>query len=136
MAENSPSPTAVERGHEIREINTRAVIALGIGVTLAMIVSALIVYLIIDASTPSEQETKLSGQRPVFAPAPSGALPGTPTTSPEELAARQAATLHGYRWIDKEAGIVSIPIERAMVLITERGLPKFGPRPASPTRRQ
>jgi hypothetical protein len=39
--------------------------------------------------------------------------------------------LHGYRWVDKTAGVVAIPIERAIELLAERGLPSR-PRPAAP----
>jgi len=31
--------------------------------------------------------------------------------------------LNGYSWADKSAGVVRIPIERAMQLTLERGLP-------------
>jgi hypothetical protein len=31
-----------------------------------------------------------------------------------------AARLSGYRWIDRESGVVSIPIEDAMQLVVER----------------
>lgn len=45
---------------------------------------------------------------------------------PEELArarAEQLETLHSYRWVDEKAGIVAIPIERAMSLVAaERGV--------------
>ena len=34
----------------------------------------------------------------------------------------EAATLESYAWVDKEAGIVRVPIERAMELTLERGL--------------
>lgn len=33
-------------------------------------------------------------------------------------------TLHSYRWIDRQQGIVQIPIERAIELLGERGLPE------------
>jgi len=36
---------------------------------------------------------------------------------------RQAKILSSYGWVDREAGIVRIPIDRAMDLIAERGLP-------------
>src|SRR5215469_9262906 len=42
----------------------------------------------------------------------------------------QDSQLEGYDWVDKNKGIVRIPIERAMDLIAERGLPV---RPASAT---
>lgn len=31
--------------------------------------------------------------------------------------------LHSYGWVDQQAGVVHIPIERAMELLAERGLP-------------
>jgi len=42
--------------------------------------------------------------------------------------------LHSYGWVDESAGVVRIPIERAMQLVAERGLPtkpKAGENPAS-----
>ena len=42
--------------------------------------------------------------------------------------ARQEAVATSYDWIDSEAGIVRIPINRAMLLIAHRGLPS---RPAA-----
>jgi len=41
---------------------------------------------------------------------------------PEELRrlqVQQAEQLHGYRWVDKEGGVVAIPIDRAMELVVE-----------------
>jgi hypothetical protein len=36
---------------------------------------------------------------------------------------REEKTLYSYGWVDEKAGIVRIPIERAMDLLVERGLP-------------
>jgi len=60
--------------------------------------------------------------------------PGAPTPAPPRLEAqsgqdfvayRAAAEqkLRSYRWVDRAAGVVAIPIDRAMDLISERGLP-------------
>lgn len=43
--------------------------------------------------------------------------------------------LHSYGWVDQNAGVMRIPIDRAMELIAARGLPtqpKVGATPASP----
>jgi hypothetical protein len=45
-----------------------------------------------------------------------------------EYCAAQQQSVNGYSWIDQQAGIVHIPVDRAMGLILERGLPT---RPAS-----
>jgi len=42
-----------------------------------------------------------------------------PTATARELRARQLGTIREYRWIDRDAGTVAIPIERAMDLVVE-----------------
>ncbi len=52
-----------------------------------------------------------------------------------EFRLREEQTLHSYGWVDQKAGTVHIPIERAMELIAERGLPtrqQVGAVPPSP----
>ena len=46
----------------------------------------------------------------------------------------QTEQLNEYRWINKDAGTVRIPIERAMEILAERGLPKVAraPKTAAP----
>jgi hypothetical protein len=42
------------------------------------------------------------------------------SAAPEEwsrVRAEQEARLHSYRWVDREQGVVAIPIERAMELL-------------------
>lgn len=71
----------------------------------------------------------LWGQRvldllPTQSQAPS--LPIEDRTSPEQLAerrAREMQRLHSYGWVDQDAEIVHIPIERALALVAESGLP-------------
>jgi hypothetical protein len=43
-----------------------------------------------------------------------------------ELRAREEAELGSYGWIDKTNGLVRIPIDRAMNLLVQRGLPVRG----------
>ena len=38
-----------------------------------------------------------------------------------------ATDLNGYGWVDQPAGVVRLPIDRAMDLIAERGLPPVSP---------
>jgi len=48
---------------------------------------------------------------------------------------QEETALNSYGWVDEKAGVVHIPIERAMRLIVERGLPvspKSGTVPSSP----
>ena len=47
----------------------------------------------------------------------------TRSRSLQELRAKQKALLEGYGWVNKEAGVARIPIEDAMKMVVERGLP-------------
>jgi hypothetical protein len=55
-----------------------------------------------------------------------------PAESLARLRATEDETLSTYGWIDRPAGIVRIPIERAMTLVVERGLPPPAAREPTP----
>jgi hypothetical protein len=65
---------------------------------------------------------------PGSAPVPT-VIPAAPTlqvdyiTDLQRVQSTQEANIHNYGWVDQEAGIVRIPIERAMELVAEQGLP-------------
>ncbi|MHC4991484.1 MAG: hypothetical protein ACYTGC_10925 [Planctomycetota bacterium] len=42
-----------------------------------------------------------------------------PSAELSELQAEQIERLQGYRWVDEQEGVVTIPIERAMELVVE-----------------
>jgi hypothetical protein len=50
----------------------------------------------------------------------------------EELHARQEQALAGYRWIDPNAGVVSIPIDQAMQWVVREGGAAAPLKPAAP----
>jgi hypothetical protein len=45
---------------------------------------------------------------------------------------RESTQLNGYGWVDRNAGVVRIPIAEAMHLVVERGLPSRAPAAAAP----
>lgn len=55
-------------------------------------------------------------------------------TEIDDFLLKEEQTLDSYGWVDQKAGVVRIPIERAMQLIAQRGLsttPKVGTAPPS-----
>jgi hypothetical protein len=94
----------------------------------AMIVVLPLVSLLEDLAAGRETEPRplaFEGERQ--APAPR--LQRFPTRDVEELRAQEAAILGDYAWVDEEQGVVRLPIERAMLLVVERGLPPPAPAP-------
>ena len=59
-------------------------------------------------------------------------LEGDPTATLREVRRAEQERLSTYRWVDRSAGVVAIPIERAMELVVRDGLPvaPAGPAPA------
>ena len=57
---------------------------------------------------------------PNMSPAPD--LQVASTRDYQEMRAAEEMQLHSYGWVDREAGIAAIPIERAMEILASRGL--------------
>jgi hypothetical protein len=59
--------------------------------------------------------------------APEPRLQPNPIPDLDRFRESEQRKLNSYGWTDKQRGIVHIPIERAMDLIAQRGLPTRGP---------
>jgi hypothetical protein len=70
----------------------------------------------------------LAQTRPHIPPQPR--LQVAPVQELQQMRAAEEALLHSYGWSDQAAGIVHIPIDRAMTLLVERGLPAWPEPPA------
>jgi hypothetical protein len=128
-------PEALRAGHETSDIS-----ALGV-VGFFAAVGFMIVLVLFGASVLLNAQT---GLPPRVGPAPGGLsnVPSGPTppapqleVSPGQQLAdvRQAEEqqLSGYGWVDRGRGVVRIPIDRAIDLIAERGLPARPPAEAA-----
>lgn len=119
-------------GHEPTDISGKRVFA----VVCLILVTAVILHLSIYGVFGHLLKTRPSGppassQEPPAAPGDSLVarpwLPGTPrhpSSSPQDLRAQRAAEdqlLTSYGFVDRQAGLVHIPIGLAMELIVQRG---------------
>jgi len=62
--------------------------------------------------------------------APGPVLQDKPTPDLRAFRAQEDAILSTYGWADKSRGVVRIPVEEAMRLLAERGLPRTAPEPS------
>ena len=65
-------------------------------------------------------------------PRPRAALQADPTADMAKYAKEEESALTSYGWIDRSAGVVRIPVDRAIDIVAERGLPVPPPLPAAP----
>ncbi len=125
MADTRHTPGG-QPGYETRDFNLRAIVAFAIVLILVCLVSAVAMlwtFRYLD-SRLVQSDARVS---PLALPP--GQLPPEPrllTNEPANLATyrqQQDELVTTYGWVDKDAGIVRIPVERAKELILERGLP-------------
>jgi len=123
-------PPAVH--HETSDVNIRAVFGFGLGLTIVAVVIGGAVWLLFQyfsarEAQPSFTEYPLAVEQPRLPPEPR--LQTNPRQDLLDLRAREDQVLNSYSWVDKNTGVVRIPIDRAMQLIVERGLPTRQERP-------
>jgi hypothetical protein len=111
--------------HEGADVNVRAIVIATTGLALVTLGVLAVLWLQLQALWAARRAS-LPPPSPVAAVLPSAPPEPRLQTSPgEELRALRAtedARLHGYGWVDRRAGVVRIPIERAMELVAqERG---------------
>jgi hypothetical protein len=118
-----------ERGYETRDISVRVVASFAVG----LIVAAGIIHVAIGGLFKVFEHQHPSPDAPsriALAPhmiAPPPRLQEKPAADLAQFEAAEDAKLHSYGWVDKPADVIRIPIERAMELIAQRGLPTRGP---------
>jgi hypothetical protein len=114
-------------GHQAPEINLRVVTWSAIG----LVFSVLMVFLIVGGLFRlfERQLAAKSGPPRISTSAklpPSPRLQADPPADLQRLLEAENGKLNSYGWIDKGAGVIRIPIGRAMDLLAQRGLPARG----------
>jgi hypothetical protein len=125
-------------GYEKTDANAGATLRAGFTILGAMFLTALVVvpmYRFLGRREKAAQARAATVLKAEPNAAPS-AFPRLVTSEPTvlaELRAQEDALLTSYGWVEKDKGIARMPIDEAMKIVAERGLPKFPPSPeASP----
>lgn len=114
--------------HEKTDADTYAITQFGIALVLVLVLSQLGLWWLFNTFT--KRETKLSPpvtalvrtQAPTVPPEPR--LQANPQADMRTMREKEDAVLNHYGWMDPNRGVVRIPIDRAMELVAERGLPQ------------
>jgi hypothetical protein len=128
MAEEPPKQDLKGTGHESRDLNARAIFLFAAG----LVVTVTILFFVIG-SLFNRFSAKLATGRQEDRAAPNVSVPeprlqSNPAADMEKFRAHEKKILSSYGWVNRTAGVVRIPIERAMDLVVERG---FQPPPES-----
>ena len=111
--------------YEERDVAIRPIALTAIAL-VAIIVAAFVIVRFVDTGLTDRLAARSEPASPLAAtygekepPAPR--LQRDPRGDLAALHAREAAQLDGYGWVDKPAGRVHIPVDRAMALVAEDG---------------
>lgn len=121
-------------GHETRDISTRLVVIFGITLVVAAILIHFGVWLLyrfygsLEAKAYPRQYPMAEVGAPPLPPAPR--LQTQPREELKNMRAEEERYLHSYGWVDASRGSVHIPIDRAMQLLLQQGLPARQQAPA------
>lgn len=110
-------------GHERRDVSFKPLIIAAAVLVVALLVAVvgmerLFNYLVAREAARSEPANPLAASRRAAPPDPR--LQTAPLEDLQALRAREQSVLDTYGWVDREAGVVRIPIERAMELTVSR----------------
>lgn len=108
-----------------REIQYFQLIWLGVGLLVIAIVSAVLVFFMLKGFVSWRAATE-EAPPPVMAPPPVETGPqllARPEHELAEIRRQEKEWLESYGWLDPKSGVAHIPIERAMQMVTQRGLP-------------
>ena len=112
-------------GHETRDIDVRVVAVFGVALTTAIIVLMAATYGIYHF-TSARHAARYPAAPPLAytrEPIPEPRLQVDAPRELRELRAAEDAALHGYAWVDKNRELIRIPIDRAIDVLAQRGLP-------------
>ncbi|MGE0822181.1 MAG: hypothetical protein AB7G75_01540 [Candidatus Binatia bacterium] len=120
--DNATQPAVL---HEVSSVYVKPVVVFALVLIVVSLATFATVRVLLDYFQINQARTDV----PLSPLADPQQLPPTPRLQVSsgddllKLRAQETEVLHSYAWVDQNAGIVRIPIERAMTLLAEKGLP-------------
>ncbi len=110
---------------ESGDLNAKAVFLTGVGVLLGLWVVVVLVYPYFTylaheraGGAPAAEVARPFSQYP-----PEPRIQANPTSDLNDFRAWEATQLNSYQWVDRDHNVVSIPIEQAIKIVVQRGIP-------------
>src|ERR687888_293879 len=121
------APAGQQSRHEASDVNVAGVLVFGAGLFAVTGIVCVIVWMLFGYFNNREairgaREYPLAVVQENRLP-PEPRLQINPREDLRELRAREDEVLTTYGWVDKNAGVVRIPIEEAMKIVVRKGLP-------------
>lgn len=116
-------------GYEHEDASPRGVLFAGIGLMVLMVLSLAIVAGLFSVFRQNQIRAYGNGPTPTAVQPVGPGLQVDPAADMQAVHATQEAKLNSYGMMDKEEGMIHMPIEKAMESIVEDGMPTHAPTP-------
>ncbi len=113
-------------GYETKDASARGVTLAAAGLMLLLVFSLVVVA---GLMAYFRQQVVAVGPEATAVTPPSPRLQVDPAAERQAIQATQVTQLNSYGWVDQQAGIAHIPIDEAMQIIAEHGVPTLAPTP-------
>ncbi len=109
-------------GYERREVDIKLIVLSTVGLAITVIITLAFTVWLFDVTyhltTPKPGATVYPHEWP---PAPR--LQPHPAVELQNLRQHEDEILNNYGWVDQKAGVVRLPIDKAMDILAQKGLP-------------
>ncbi len=112
-------------GHETTDVNVWAIGKFAIGLVIVCAISVGLLFGLFKYFQ-SREETSLAVTVDPTKIFPQPQLQKTPIPDLKAVRAEEEKMLNGYAWVDRTKGVVRIPVDRAIEVLAQRGLPSRG----------
>jgi hypothetical protein len=117
--------TDLQAGYELSDLRPGYIAFFAIGLSVVLGIAVVIASLIVHFKTVqhARQDTpipRLAREREAM---PEPRLQVDAPNELRQLRAAEESALNSYEWVDKDTGIVKIPVDRAMEILAKKGLP-------------
>jgi hypothetical protein len=125
VPETASTHNAVD--HEFRDASPLGIAMVGLGVVVMLVLTYLVVWGLFSffAARQAAADVPPPPLATTPQPPPEPRLQVNPPQERREIVAPQRELLNSYGWVDSGTDTVHIPIDRAMELLAEQGLPVY-----------
>jgi len=119
-------------GYEKQDVGFRFAMLFIVGIIAFTVLTMVVLFFVYPLLTPegarARRETAEEVQRRL---PPTPVLQANPAVDMQRFRAEEQRKVSTYGWVDERRGIVRVPVERAMEMVAQRGLPQWPPAPAT-----
>ena len=114
--------------HERSDVSISAILVFGLGLLVSAVVISLLIWWLFNSfaarAARSDRPLPTLATRATGEPVPpEPRLQVSPSQDLRKMRAAEDVILNNYSWADQQTGVVRIPIDRALQVLAERGLP-------------